>query len=145
MAYYHQYGSYCHPYGACYYPYGTHYHQNCTPKSRKVPRSYISFRKASEYVAAIDFGTTFCSVAYTLKADDEIRKLPLDGHHTRVPNAILIAKESNEVAAFGFRAQEKFSRLRKGDQKGYVYFERMKMMLYRGQVDQQVNVLECII
>ena len=141
-AYYHPQGAYYHPQGAYYHPYGTYYHPNSTrylpngtPRSQKVRRNDAGFRRASEYVAAIDFGSTFCSVAYTLHGKEEILKLPLDGaNHTRVPNAILIERESNSVAAFGYRAQEKYSKLSKGDQKKYIYFERMKIILYRGRV-----------
>lgn len=108
------------------------HHPNGVTKARKVPRSEAGFRPASGYVAAIDFGTTFCSLAYTLQGNTEILKLPLDGTHTRVPNAILIKKESNTVAAFGYRAQKQFCQLKK--QEKYIYFERMKMILYRSEV-----------
>ena len=108
---------------------------NGVPKTLKVPRSEAGFRKASGYVAAIDFGTTYCSLAYTLQGSEDILKLPLDGPHTRVPNAILIERESNTVAAFGYHAQDKFSQLKK-QQGRYIYFERMKMILYRRRVSQ---------
>ena len=107
-------------------------HPNGVKKVRKIPRSEAGFREASEYVAAIDFGTTFCSVAYTLEGSKDILKLPLDGPHTRVPNAILIEKKSNTVVAFGYRAQEQFSRLKEKEK--YIYFQRMKMILYRNKV-----------
>lgn len=113
-------------------------HPNGVSRSRRVPRNEAGFRRASGYVAAIDFGTTFCSVAYTLEGSEDILKLPLDGPHTRVPNAILIEKESNTVAAFGYHAQEKFSSLKKQQQR-FIYFERMKMILYRRQVRQFIN------
>ena len=108
---------------------------NGVPKTSKVPRSEAGFRPASGYVAAIDFGTTYCSVAYTLQGSEDILKLPLDGPHTRVPNAILIERENNTVAAFGYHAQDKFSQLKK-QQWRYIYFERMKMILYRRRVSQ---------
>ena len=106
------------------------FHPNGVRRTRKVPRSEAGFRRASENVAAIDFGTTFCSLAYTLKGTKEILKLPLDGPLTRVPNAILIEKESNTVRAIGYRARHHFCQLRKQAEK-YAYFERMKMILYR--------------
>ena len=110
-------------------------HPNGVTKTRRVPRSDAGFRKASVgYIAAIDFGTTYCSVAYTLQDSDEIFKLPLDGPRTRVPNAILIKKEDNKVVGFGYLAQDKFSRLPKNEKKNYMYFERMKMILYRTPV-----------
>ena len=110
-------------------------HPNGVSKTCKIPKSEAGFRPASGYVAAIDFGTTYCSVAYTLHGSNDILKLPLDGPHTRVPSAILIERESNAVAAFGYRAQDKFSHLKKHHEK-YIYFERMKMILYRKQVSQ---------
>ena len=109
------------------------FHPNGVRRTRKVPRSEAGFRRASENVAAIDFGTTFCSLAYTLKGTKEIVKLPLEGPQTRVPNAILIEKESNTALAFGYRAQRRFCQLRK-NQEEYAYFERMKMILYRTKV-----------
>ena len=39
-----------------------------------------------EKVAAIDFGTGFCSLAYTLKKDDEIAHIFLVIHHQFSPN-----------------------------------------------------------
>ena len=110
------------------------YYSNGVRKTSAVPRGGAGFRRASEYVAAIDFGTTFCSVAYTLKGSEEFLKFKFSGAHTRVPNAILIEKESSKVAAFGYRAQDRFSRLPKKEQKRFIYFERMKMILYRARV-----------
>ena len=110
------------------------HHPNGVRKTRRVPRSEAGFRPASGYVAAIDFGTTYCSVAYAMQHEKEIIKLPLDGPFTRVPNAILIERRSNTVVAFGYGAQNQFAQLPKGQQKGYIYFERMKMILYRKQV-----------
>ena len=113
-------------------------HGNGVGNIRKIPRQGAGFREASVgYIAAIDFGTTYCSVAYTLQDCEEIFKLPLDGTAgTRVPNAILIKKEDNSVAGFGYFAQNKFSRLTKNEQKKYLYFERMKMILYRTPVSE---------
>ena len=111
------------------------YQKNGVLKTRKVPRSDADFRRASGYVAAIDFGSTFCSVAYTLQGSKKILELPLDEPLTRVPNAILIEKKSGTVTAFGYRAQRVFSQLRK-QQHLYIFFERMKMILYRVQVSQ---------
>ena len=108
------------------------YRPNGTIKTRRVPRSDAGFRRASGYVAAIDFGTTYCSVAYTLHGAKEILKLPLDGPHTRVPNSILIERKSNKVTAFGYRAQQRFAQVKKKQE--YIFFERMKMILYRTKV-----------
>lgn len=105
---------------------------NGVTKARKILRTGAGFREVPEYVAAIDFGTTFCSVAYTLKGSKEILMLPLDGPRTRVPNAILIERKNTTVAAFGYRAQNLFARLKEKER--YIYFQRMKMILYRKEV-----------
>ena len=40
-------------------------------------------------IAAIDFGTTFCSLAYTLSDEDKVNLIELNRHHQqRVPTAI---------------------------------------------------------
>ena len=110
------------------------YYRNGTSKARKIPRSEAGFRRSSGYVAAIDFGSTYCSVAYTLQGEEEIFKLPLDGPLTRVPNTILIEKKSYTVDAFGHGAQRRFSQLK--EQQNYLLFERIKMNLYRSQVSK---------
>ena len=111
---------------SCYYP-------NGVIKTRTVARSIAGFRRASDFVAAIDFGTTYCSLAYTLQRDSkDIFKLPLDGPHQRVPNAVLIEKVTNSVEAFGYRAQTLFAKTKQKER--YLYFERMKMILYRRKV-----------
>ena len=104
-------------------------------KARKVSRCAAGSRSASGFVAAIDFGTTYCSVVYTLQQkSNEIHKLRIDGLHTRVPNAILIERKTNAVEAFGSHAQTRFSMMKKEVCEKYIYFERMKMILYRTQV-----------
>ena len=44
-------------------------------------------------IAAIDFGTTFCSLAYTLSDDDKVNLIELNPHQQRVPTAILLRKQ----------------------------------------------------
>ena len=111
------------------------YYPNGVSKARKIPRSEADFRRSSAYVAAIDFGSTYCSVAYALHGEKEIIKLPLDGTGTRVPNSILIEKKSSTVHAFGQSAQHRFSQL-KEQQENYLLFEKIKMILYRSQVSR---------
>ena len=99
----------------------------------------------SNNVAAIDFGTTYCSIAYTAAAD-ETSSLKLDDIHTRVPTAILL-KKGKEISrdgssvgveciidSFGYNAQDKYQKLRCRDKENYLYFERMKMRLQHDKV-----------
>ena len=97
-------------------------HPNGVRRISRVPRSKGGFRPASEYLASIDFGTTYCSVAYILKGSKDILKLPLDGPLTRVPNAILIEKEINRGVVFGYHAQDQFSQLKKRQEK-FIYLK----------------------
>ena len=91
-------------------------------------------------VAAIDFGTGSCSLAYTLGQDDEIAAIPLssDLDSPRVPTAILLEKKSDStvrVSSFGIQAQESISEINidsKPDE--IIYFECFKMMLFHEAV-----------
>ena len=118
------------------------YLPNGAPRTRRVCRSEVDFRQDAPYVAAIDFGTTYCSIAYTLYGSKEVLKCKLEDTHDRVPNAILIDKGKNTVVSFGYRAQAQFAQLHKlREKKNYVYFERMKMILYRTAVSACKSLL----
>lgn len=97
-------------------------------------------------VAAIDFGTTHCSIAYTTAAADETSSLKLNDYYTRVPTAILF-KKGKEIShdgsgvgvectidSFGYNAQDKYQRLKRRENANYLYFERMKMRLQHDKV-----------
>ena len=94
-----------------------------------------------EKVAAIDFGTGFCSLAYTLKKDDEIAHIPLssaDSDTARVPTAILLKRTNPDdtftVAKFGIHAQGEATQLNSKQLKDYLYFEFFKMNLFHKAV-----------
>ena len=110
------------------------------PLSRadKIPRTEAGYRVTDGNIAAIDFGTTSVSLAYTTKGDDKVNTLVLDTEtqSTRIPNAILLKKDGKNmtVEAFGNIARTKFGSLRPSEYSQYVYFERIKMLLKREQV-----------
>ena len=85
-------------------------------------------------IAAIDFGTTFCSLAYALSEKGQVANVGLNWVLDRVPTAILLEKitasNSLNVANFGFQAQEEIIKLGK-ELEEYVYFECFKMKLSR--------------
>ena len=88
-------------------------------------------------IAAIDFGTTFCSLAYTLPNGDVINLVELSDHHQqRVPTAILLRKQSGVIAieAFGFDAQSQTTKLMDYERPNCIYFELVKMLLYNDKV-----------
>ena len=91
-------------------------------------------------VAAIDFGTGSCSLAYTLGQDDKILTIPLssDLDSPRVPTAILLEKKSDStirVLSFGIQAQESISKINIDSMPDeIIYFECFKMMLFHEAV-----------
>lgn len=139
-------------------------------KANRVKRSALKekygpkvgrFRETTGNVAAIDFGTTFCSLAYTTGAtnetEPEINTLKLNQYYSRVPTAILLKQKDDcslqnieddflvirspvyEVKFFGFEAQDQHCKLRKADRKKCLYFERFKMSLQQDEVILLVN------
>lgn len=82
-------------------------------------------------IAAIDFGTTFCSLAYTLSAKDEVVNLSINGRHKRVPTTILLKKVDNTltICKFGDEAQDEITTLSVREFPDYLYFECFKMKL----------------
>ena len=106
-------------------------------RAEKIRREDESgFLKTGGNIAAIDFGTTFCTLAYTTRGDAEVNTLKLGGIHQRVPNAILIHKlvDQCRVVEFGYRAQDTYAKMRPNDRVSHIYFERMKMILERDEV-----------
>ena len=88
-------------------------------------------------IAAIDFGTTSVSLAYTTKGDDKIQTLFLDTKkNTRILNVVLLKKEGERVnvEAFGSNAKKVFAALRSSHYSDYIYFERIKMLMKRDKV-----------
>ena len=93
-------------------------------------------------IAAIDFGTTYCSLAYTTEGDENASCLKLDGYRTRVPTAILLKKTDVtenasvpcEIRGFGYNAASLFAGLRARDTNKHLYFERVKMNLQHDPV-----------
>ena len=94
----------------------------------------VSVSVPKKRFAAIDFGTGFCSVAYTLDQDDEIANVPLstDDDSARVPTAILLRKQPDStltITKFGKQAQEKITKLKVESLNEHLYFECFKMKL----------------
>lgn len=124
-------------------------------KAERIHRSELAkrygnagrFRESSGNIAAIDFGTTFCSLAYTTPGD-KISTLKLEEYYPRVPSAILLKEKeqssvetsqvaktpSYEVVCFGYEAQEQHSKIRPSERTRHLYFERFKMTLQHDEV-----------
>ena len=81
-------------------------------------------------VAAIEFGTTFCSLSYQV-AGYEQKNLMISGMHDRVPTALLIVRRKGEinVVDIGYAAQTKYKNIPRSSYRDYLYFECFKMQL----------------
>ena len=105
--------------------------------AKKIPRTEAGYRVTDGNIAAIDFGTTSVSLAYTTKGDDKIQTLFLDTKkNTRILNVVLLKKEGERVnvEAFGSNAKKVFAALRSSHYSDYIYFERIKMLMKRDKV-----------
>ena len=117
------------------------------------------FSKTDGNIAAIDFGTTFCSLAFATVGNPdlvdmrsvEINTVRLNGYYTRVPTVILLRELDStssascddlpvsrtcdyEVVSFGYDAMTQLSSLKAGQRSKYLYFERFKMALQQDEV-----------
>ena len=105
-------------------------------RAEKIERAPHVLQR-SKCIAAIDFGTSSLSVAYTTPATKEIKVLHLYRTYERVPNAIIftVDRASNEYTTLevGHRAQSIYSDL-KANAENFIYFERIKNLLERDKV-----------
>ena len=95
--------------------------------AKRVPKEKTGFRLQSGNIAAIDFGTTYCSVAYTtarMKSEEGPQRLILNGMHYHVPTAILF-KPDGSIDSFGFDARADYLNLEDSDRLIYTYFEQI--------------------
>ena len=107
-------------------------------KSPQKPTE-AGYRVTDGNIAAIDFGTTSVSLAYTTKGDDEVSTFVLDSEtrSMRVANALLLRRDESQklfVAGFGGDARVKFGSMRASGLADYIYFERIKMLIKREKV-----------
>ena len=112
---------------------------NGTQRAKVVPRKQsLAARSRASHIAAIDFGTKNCSLAY-ITANDSVDltqgvpKLPINGTHLRVPTAILFDGHG-APEAFGHDARTLYGNLEDHERESYFYFEEIKMKLQRDQV-----------
>ena len=113
--------------------------QKTLPRAKKIETSLREFQRSDGNIAAIDFGTTSVSLAFTTKGDQKISALTLDvnSKDTRVPNALLLDRKEDGsvmVQAFGHEARNKYERLRSSERESLIYFEHIKLLLKRDKV-----------
>ena len=102
----------------------------------------VTAKVTPQFVSAIDFGTTHCSVAYLIRPDLAANKpsgvepivLELDNAGSlRVPNSILFNLNGNKMG-FGYEARERFASLKWKLRPLYYYFEHVKKNLQNEKV-----------
>ena len=91
------------------------------------------------YIAAIDFGTSNCSLAYSVDRGKTIEKLYPSESHDRVPTAVLLEPDDKQscpthsipmsVIDIGKVAQQSYGNLKEEDYDKCLYFECFKMNL----------------
>ena len=84
-------------------------------------------------IAAVDFGTTFCSLAYSLSDAETVKLVNLNPLKDRVPTALLLQHSPNgtlRTCQFGFNAQTSVTTLVGEERKTHLYFELVKMLLH---------------
>ena len=87
-------------------------------------------------IAAIDFGTMSCSVAYCTENDQAIQNLEINPASSRVPTALLLKKKGDNkyaVEYFGDIAQEAVLAFGHDEliSHSYMYFEFFKMQIHQ--------------
>lgn len=89
-------------------------------------------RQCGKNIAAIDFGTTSCSVAYCIDGDTKVRALRF-ADDVRFPSAILMDAKGT-VVEFGKNARKKYAHLPSDKKRHYHLFSDIKMSLQHDKV-----------
>ncbi|KAL5012618.1 hypothetical protein ScPMuIL_011169 [Solemya velum] len=104
-------------------------------------------------VAAIDFGTTFSGYAFSLRSDYEKDPTNISVNQNwvagsmslvslKAPTCLLLDK-SEELVAFGFAAEDKYTNLAlDGKHHDYYYFRRFKMLLHNNKTLSRTTTIE---
>lgn len=102
---------------------------------KRILRTEAGCRPPSNCIAAIDFGTTNCSVAYNIIPSGKTAPLLLQfpGPFWRVPTAILFDKDG-AVRSFGEEARTKYYEMKAEEIQECAYFEQIKMDLQHDEV-----------
>ena len=103
------------------------------PSKANKKTNRIKAREESSTIAAVDFGTTFCSLAYCIDNKETVRCLEINSGEKRVPTALLLQKDCDgncAVEEFGRTAQDTTIALSSMDHRDYHYFEFFKMQLH---------------
>ena len=117
---------------------------NGVARAKTVAKRSRGFRRTSGNIAAIDFGTKNCSLAYVTEGPaGPPEKLPLNGNHHRVPTAILL-DGAGEVMDFGFDARQRYCDLESSERENVYYFDCIKVNLQQDKVWLHISLVNHI-
>lgn len=94
---------------------------------KKIKRdNELGFLKTKGNIVAIDFGTTFCVLAFMIRGDTYVNTLKVNDRHQRV---LLLHKGANrcQVVPFGYRAEDIFPKIRPSECIHHIYFKRINI------------------
>ncbi|WAR26663.1 HS12B-like protein, partial [Mya arenaria] len=99
-------------------------------------------------VAAIDFGTTYSSWAFSFKYEydtdpTQVSAKQWQGHESQKgPTCVLIKPDGKTLHSFGFDAETKYAELIEEDEhNNWYFFKRFKMMLWKqAKANQRKNI-----
>ena len=105
-------------------------HPNGLSIAECIDRRDSAFTSTTRNIAAIDFGTRNCSIAYCTAKDEEITLLKLSSQEgqIRVPTILLVNDEGQPIK-FGNRALREYGNLDPDEQMKHHLFERIKLAL----------------
>lgn len=89
--------------------------------------------KNKSNIVAIDFGTTYCSVAYCVQDDSTVRLLKLSTDDVRVPTSIVI-DANGTIIEFGKNARRKYAHMSAERKQHCHIFSEIKMLLQHDKV-----------
>lgn len=110
-------------------------------RAKKIIQLDGKLPKTNGNIAAIDFGTSQMSVAYTLMGESVIHNLKFGVDvNLRIPSVILLRKRADgiiEVEAIGTDAQTRFIAMKSKQHSNYIYFDKVKIQMKREKVQSK--------
>ena len=118
---------------------------NGVERASKIRREETTFRQTTGNIAAIDFGTKNCSLAYVTVNDPRaldllggtLPKLPLNETFSRVPTVVLLSA-GGRTEQLGYFARTAYLNLDDREKRMVSYFDKLKMNLSRDVVSALV-------
>ena len=103
--------------------------------AKAIDKKHSAFAETTGNIAAIDFGTANCSIAYCTTDDEEMTLLKLSGQdgNVRVPTILLVNEEGKPIE-FGAGAIRQYKNLDPNQKMKYHLFERIKLELRPDEV-----------